>query len=47
MESKVQQMLNLVTEIPGLTAQIFSGEQPGNLQKVLAGECLGTILAAE
>ncbi len=44
MESKVRQMLELVTEIPGLTAQIFSGEQPGNLQKALAGENLGTLI---
>ncbi len=42
MESKVRQMLALVMEIPGLTAQIFSGETPGNVQKVLSGEILGT-----
>jgi isopentenyl phosphate kinase len=42
MESKVRQMLSLVMEIPGLTAQIFSGEIPGNVQKVLNGEILGT-----
>jgi isopentenyl phosphate kinase len=42
MESKVRQMLALVTEIPGLTAQIFSGETPGNVRKVLKGEILGT-----
>jgi len=46
MESKVRQMLALAQEVPGLTAQIFSGEQPGNLQKVLAGEILGTLIAA-
>ncbi len=46
MESKVRQMLDLATEIPGLTAQIFSGEGPGNLQKALAGECLGTVITA-
>jgi isopentenyl phosphate kinase len=46
MESKVHQMLDLVQEIPGLTAQIFSGEQPGNLQKVLSGETLGTLIAS-
>ncbi len=44
MESKVRQMLDLVVEISGLTAQIFSGEQPGNLQKTLAGENLGTLI---
>ncbi len=46
MESKVRQMLDLVQQVPGLTAQIFSGEQPGNLQKALAGETLGTLIAA-
>lgn len=47
MESKVRQMLDLVREIPGLTAQIFSGEAPGNLQKALAGQNLGTVICAE
>jgi isopentenyl phosphate kinase len=47
MESKVRQMLALVTEIPGLTARIFSGVERGNIQKALAGESLGTLLAAE
>ncbi len=47
MESKVRQMLDLVTEIPGLTAQIFSGEQPGNLQNALAGKNLGTLICAQ
>ena len=46
MESKVQQMLSLAMEIPQLTAQIFSGETPGNIKKTLAGENLGTILAS-
>ena len=44
MESKVRQMLDLAVEIPGLTAQIFSGEKPGNLQKALGGENLGTLI---
>ncbi len=47
MESKVRQMLNLAQEIPGLTAQIFSGEQPGNLKKVLAGENIGTLIVGQ
>jgi isopentenyl phosphate kinase len=46
MDSKVQQMLALVKEIPELTAQIFSGEQPANIQQALAGKHLGTIIAA-
>jgi isopentenyl phosphate kinase len=46
MESKVRQMLELAQEIPGLTAQIFSGEQPGNVQKALVGKNLGTLITA-
>ena len=46
MESKVRQMLDLVQAQPGLTAQIFSGADAGNIQKALAGDNLGTILAA-
>jgi isopentenyl phosphate kinase len=46
MASKVRQMLTLVQECPGLNAQIFSGEQPGNLQRALVGELLGTELVA-
>jgi isopentenyl phosphate kinase len=45
MESKVRQMLELVTEIPGLTAQIFSGEEPGNLTRALTGANLGSLIA--
>lgn len=45
MESKVQQMLKLTENVPGLTAQIFSGGLPGNLQKVIKGEHLGTIIS--
>ena len=45
MASKVSQMLNLAAEIPGLSAQIFSGEKPGNITKALAGENLGTLLS--
>lgn len=44
MDSKVRQMLALVQEIPGLTAHIFSGEMPGNIQKILSGETLGTTI---
>jgi isopentenyl phosphate kinase len=46
MESKVRQMLALAEAIPGLTVQIFSGEIPENLEKVLRGENLGTIITA-
>ena len=44
MESKVQQMLDLVQEIPGLTVQIFSGDRPGNLYSALLGENIGTLI---
>jgi isopentenyl phosphate kinase len=47
MESKVRQMLALVQEIPGLTAQIFSAEPPGNLEQALGGGSLGTLIAAD
>jgi isopentenyl phosphate kinase len=46
MESKVKQMLTLVQEYPGLTVQIFSGEEPGNLVQALTGEILGTVITA-
>jgi isopentenyl phosphate kinase len=42
MSSKVEEMLLLVRELPEVTVQIFSGEQVGNLEKVLMGEVLGT-----
>ena len=45
MQSKVQQMLDLAEKIPGLQAQIFSGEIPGNLSRALQGENLGTIVS--
>ncbi len=45
MESKVKQMLDLVTEIPGLTAQIFSGEDAGGVELALAGRNLGTLIS--
>jgi isopentenyl phosphate kinase len=44
MQSKVSQMLELVQKVPGLQVQIFSGETPGNLKRVLAGELLGTLI---
>jgi isopentenyl phosphate kinase len=44
MASKVQGMLDLVEEIPGLEVLIFSGDQPGNVATALRGETLGTRL---
>jgi len=44
MSSKVQEMLNLVQEIPGLEVLIFSGERPGLVQEALCGSQVGTML---
>lgn len=46
MESKVRQMLSLAEAVPGLSIQIFSGENPNNVYETLSGEILGTMLAA-
>jgi len=45
MESKVKQMLGLVEDVPGLTVQVFSGDEPGNLARALTGDILGTIIS--
>lgn len=45
MSSKVEQMLSLAGEL-GLSAQIFSGEQPGNLRRALNDEAVGTRITA-
>jgi isopentenyl phosphate kinase len=42
MRSKVEVCLNLVREIPSIQTQIFSGIQPGNILRSLAGEQVGT-----
>lgn len=44
MAAKVDQMLGLVRELPGLTAQIFSGEEENNLARALKGEIVGTLV---
>jgi len=44
MVQKVSSMVNLVRELPGLEVMIFSGEQPGLLQRVLQGERAGTAI---
>ena len=46
MESKVDQMLELVQKNAELTIQIFSGAQPGNVVRALTGEVLGTLVSA-
>ncbi len=44
MESKVKQMLNLIANIDGLTAEIFSGEAPNNIQRSINHEQTGTLI---
>jgi isopentenyl phosphate kinase len=46
MESKVTQMLDLVQRNPELKIQIFSGAEPGNIERALTGETLGTWITA-
>ena len=46
MQSKVTQMLDLVQQNPELKIQIFSGVEPGNIGRALAGETLGTWILA-
>jgi isopentenyl phosphate kinase len=47
MKAKVQEMLALVGRMPGLTVQILSGDEVGNVGKALAGARLGTVLASD
>jgi isopentenyl phosphate kinase len=47
MRSKVEEMLELVHQLPTLTVQIFSGKEPGNLERALRGEVLGTLIASD
>jgi len=42
MASKVQGMLDLTSQIPGVEVHIFSGKQPGILTRALLGEATGT-----
>jgi isopentenyl phosphate kinase len=44
MVDKVRQVLSLVEAYPGLKASIFSGEIPGNVQRALLGEAMGTAI---
>jgi isopentenyl phosphate kinase len=45
MGSKVEQMLKLVQEL-GITAQIFSGDEPGNLERALENKPVGTLISS-
>jgi len=45
MLNKVEAMVNLVRELPGLRVHFVSGETPGLVKRVLTGECdAGTLL---
>jgi len=44
MAEKVRQVLSLVESFPGLKGSIFSGEIPGNIQRALHGEPIGTTI---
>jgi hypothetical protein len=49
MAAKVEALLDLVGELPDLTAHILSGERPGALQAALLGrgtEAGGTLIKA-
>jgi isopentenyl phosphate kinase len=46
MLKKVENMIDLVNNDPGLTIQIFSGITPGNLYDTLMGASIGTTLGA-
>ncbi|MDZ7844081.1 MAG: isopentenyl phosphate kinase [Anaerolineales bacterium] len=47
MRLKIQQMLNLIEELPDLEVLVFSGREPGNLKRTLTGEQTGTLLIRE
>ena len=47
MRSKVEEMVRLIRQIPTLSVQIFSGEKPGNVERALSGELLGTLIASD
>ena len=46
MASKVRSMLDLITLDENLSIDIFSGEEEGNLYKVISGEKIGTRLSS-
>ncbi len=47
MRSKVEEMLGVVKQIPGVTVQIFSGEEAGNVERALKAEVLGTLITSD
>ncbi len=47
MRSKVFSMLDVVKELPDLDIHIFSGLEPGNINKIIKGENTGTIIRTD
>jgi isopentenyl phosphate kinase len=47
MVTKVRHMLDLVKEVPGLSVQVFSGEDPATLRAALVGGGPGTVIASD
>lgn len=45
MRSKVEEMLELVHQLPDVTVQIFSGEEVGNVEAALRDRVLGTLIS--
>jgi hypothetical protein len=47
MAAKVRETLDLLADIPGCEALIFSGTEAGTLEAVLAGAHSGTVLLVD
>lgn len=47
MRSKVEEMLELVHQLPDVTVQIFSGEEVGNVEAALRDRVLGTLITSD
>ncbi len=47
MRSKVEEMLELVRQLPDVSVHIFSGEESGNVERALEGEKLGTLIESD
>lgn len=47
MAQKVNSMLDLAQALPGLEILIFSGNEPGNIERALQGSSRGTVIRAE
>jgi isopentenyl phosphate kinase len=44
MRDKVEQMVRLVEQVPGLEVRVFSGKEAGNVQRALLGEAVGSLI---